>query len=1201
MKYLAQIFVVLSCLCYAHICQAQTSNIWVFGKGEGIDFNYSPPKAINITMNSQHQLGSYSSTAVSDCNGQILFYASEDIVFNSKSDTMENGLLKPHVGYNSSGIGKYAVIAIPKPYSNGRHLLFYMNSDTFGYNGLYHAEIDMNANNGLGVVVFKDSLVGNIKVISSNLTAIPHANNSDFWIVTTPNETEYQIFKVDSLGLNQSPVVSKGYSQISYFPYNKYDQIEWFNHLGFIKSTHDYKNLIVTGIKPEQSNYAVWMYDFDRETGKLSNPSPLLSQKEIPNGTTGAIEIAPNDSIIYVVAKENLYTKTASRTDLWQINRFSRSTYKSFLSWYSVLAYSLQLAPNGEIYFIKEKYDPVLKQLKPAIYSITKPNNWGNNIQIQYFKDTYYWVYMSLPVSFPPSFQYEFKSEGNGACVDSASFVYYGDTSFKKLIFFFGDGDSALYTTNQIKNGMTVKHKYKTDGLKKLSVHAHTYYCDQVLEKSDTLTVRNRPILSRLKHKSVSKSCFADSLQFEMTCQFTDTLLSSWNQNLIFITVLPTSNKDSTLRLRKAFSGQETGWMQMLAKNNNGCFSSDSIYVSTSKLPTNEVKYELNGYEKRMDGTHPVFYNCAGNSFTFKSLTLNLANGSTVQQSNWRYDYSDILKDSFEFFTNDTNVLQVVITDTNNVGCVATDTFFIAAYEAPKILLDVNQDSFCMPEAELYVHNKSSFSKPSALTYTWALNDDAIRFGSGIGDLDLKIFEIGSHNLKYEVTTKEGCKSLWFEDFVIVAKINAHITVLDSSFCFYENMLRAETTSLSYENISWTMDDELLNTSSNKVKFNNQLYGDHSLILIKSTSFGCAETSIFSYTILPEIESSVRLSASKFCDEDSTVILQLQNNSPTETQNIQLYLDGLLLDDQNLSPRQEVEVLFTQIIKAFQVKSGVHSLHYVNSDVEGKCKLFDSLAFEIQTSPKVNGLNTLAESCVGEELRSTISIDSFSNLASVTWNIGDGQIYINRDTQLTYRYHSKGRYMPSILLQNSNGCATIVRYETFVVEAPVANFTGQLHRQENDLLEYELIDQSKGVPSYWKWTSIAFATTTEQNPVVVILDTGKQLVQLEVSNAQGCTHDTSLVMFFYPKIQFFVPTAISPNRDQLNDVFQFQPAFLAKEYNYQIYNSWGEIVYDTEHNRNSWQAVPGHYVYRLTITDLHDKIHNLSGVLTVLK
>lgn len=97
--------------------------------------------------------------------------------------------------------------------------------------------------------------------------------------------------------------------------------------------------------------------------------------------------------------------------------------------------------------------------------------------------------------------------------------------------------------------------------------------------------------------------------------------------------------------------------------------------------------------------------------------------------------------------------------------------------------------------------------------------------------------------------------------------------------------------------------------------------------------------------------------------------------------------------------------------------------------------------------------------------------------------------------------------------------------------------------------------------------------------------------------------------------QLFIPTAFSPNADGHNDTFYVYGIFLRengevrfKEYELQIFNRWGQLIFQTDDIRQGWsgthngQPVPEEvYVWKVNAIGLDDEIYRVGGQVMVVR
>ena len=95
-------------------------------------------------------------------------------------------------------------------------------------------------------------------------------------------------------------------------------------------------------------------------------------------------------------------------------------------------------------------------------------------------------------------------------------------------------------------------------------------------------------------------------------------------------------------------------------------------------------------------------------------------------------------------------------------------------------------------------------------------------------------------------------------------------------------------------------------------------------------------------------------------------------------------------------------------------------------------------------------------------------------------------------------------------------------------------------------------------------------------------------------NSIGC--DTATVTIYIACVDIVIFTAVSPNRDDKNDVFYIAGIEEFPQSELTIYNRWGNIVFQVTNYQNDWegtwknnQQLPdGTYIYELRLNDPND-------------
>ncbi len=117
------------------------------------------------------------------------------------------------------------------------------------------------------------------------------------------------------------------------------------------------------------------------------------------------------------------------------------------------------------------------------------------------------------------------------------------------------------------------------------------------------------------------------------------------------------------------------------------------------------------------------------------------------------------------------------------------------------------------------------------------------------------------------------------------------------------------------------------------------------------------------------------------------------------------------------------------------------------------------------------------------------------------------------------------------------------------------------------------------------------------------------LYWLNVTDYNGCTGRDSVTVIDSACLEyFFMPTAFTPNNDQLNDIFK--PAFAGplSGYHLSIYNRWGKLIFSTKDPLTGWdgtlggfQQPMGAYIWICSYTLDGQSPHTEKGTVTLIR
>ncbi|SHM05973.1 PKD domain-containing protein [Chitinophaga sp. CF418] len=188
-----------------------------------------------------------------------------------------------------------------------------------------------------------------------------------------------------------------------------------------------------------------------------------------------------------------------------------------------------------------------------------------------------------------------------------------------------------------------------------------------------------------------------------------------------------------------------------------------------------------------------------------------------------------------------------------------------------------------------------------------------------------------------------------------------------------------------------------------------------------------------------------------------------------------------------------------------------------------------------------------------------------------TWDFGDGS---NTSTEVSpvHVYPNAGSYTVSLHVVDNNTCNK-TDDTTMVINVfppPTADFIyAPTKPVENTPITFTNQSSPDAVSFLWEFGDGDGSPQT--NPVHQYNKTGIFDVYLISSNSAGCT-DTAHKQVSAIVIPLFdIPSAFSPNRDGVNDVFLVK-GFGIEKFNMKIYNRWGQMVFETNSALIGWDG-----------------------------
>ncbi|RLD18478.1 MAG: hypothetical protein DRI69_10255 [Bacteroidetes bacterium] len=308
-------------------------------------------------------------TTVSDSSGQLQFYSNGCQIHNANNTLMPNGdslnfgniFQTECVGERAAYIGSQGMFTIPVPYNKSSYFIFHKRI-TYLLQPSFHLVVDailltevskISGVDSFEVVRKNVPVVLDTNIVSSNFSATRHADGQRWWVLSPDAYGNgYFIILIDSLGVEDVSIQFIG------------NATSPRNDAGQGKFSPDGSKFAMF-----HSKSGVFLFDFDRNTGTLSNYhtfGPIDSSVII-----GGCEFSPSGQFLYINNFTELYQYDLMANDVAS-SEILIDTFEIFNSPFPTQFFHMERTPNGQIFMNSPNGVNVLHVIK-------NPDEGGKN------------------------------------------------------------------------------------------------------------------------------------------------------------------------------------------------------------------------------------------------------------------------------------------------------------------------------------------------------------------------------------------------------------------------------------------------------------------------------------------------------------------------------------------------------------------------------------------------------------------------------------------------------------------------------------------------------------------------------------------------------------------------------------------------------------------------------------------------------
>lgn len=693
-------------------------------------------------------------------------------------------------------------------------------------------------------------------------------------------------------------------------------------------------------------------------------------------------------------------------------------------------------------------------------------------------------------------------------------------------------------------------------------------------------------------------------------------------------TMRPTTSDSPTGSFTFNTSGTQT--IGLITKDINGCKDTlvKTIYV----------------YNVTPDFTVSDFTICIPDTLSYTNLTVS---DTTILSYSWNFGdmTSSALSDPTHIFTSgNPGIIPVTLTVTDVLGCQKNITKNLTVYKPTSTIISPSIVNKCSGESVIFQATDYT-SQGSNLNYIWNFNDGS---GTSNANPTTHPFNgQGSYTVKliYQENSS-GCKDSTTKIINIQDYPVASIDLPSDTLC--ANVITSFTNNTAgIVSSNWSVSGGLLTNSTNSTITLPFPKGNYTVQLIATTTFGCKDTIIKSISVFgPEGDFSIN--NNNICQGDSITfniidtvdvgnyswdfgdgtsgsaispITHEYNFLPPSGQTVAKLV---VYSGMDLCPVTAEKNIFIHYVKADFERNGELDtiiclgdvLNLTNSSINSNTFQWDfgngttsntsntELTVNYSTSDtfditiisynsQFGCTDTTMKQIIIADLPNFISyndticygntanliLDSVQNQYIYSWIPSD---LLNNDSiQNPIANPSETQIFTIIVTDTITGCSTTQTPTVFVIQ-PLNDINFDTTIVVGDFVNLPIENQSGLVNFTWTPTD-GLSCLDCSNPQVQPLNEITYEVIME--DVLGCSQaNGTFIIKIHPETFIELPTTFTPNGDGVNDKIYVKGWGVKDLIYFQIYNRWGELVFETSEITEGWD---GYYKGKLQNNDIY--------------
>lgn len=394
--------------------------------------------------------------------------------------------------------------------------------------------------------------------------------------------------------------------------------------------------------------------------------------------------------------------------------------------------------------------------------------------------------------------------------------------------------------------------------------------------------------------------------------------------------------------------------------------------------------------------------------------------------------------------------------------------------------------------------------------------------GTTTNQFNPALLGVGDYEVRYDYTDAKGCAN-FITQIVNIRPLPTPVFVdLEMQYCVNETPFAPQ-----------------VNPTSGTLRINNQIVtqinpanlgvGEFEIFYSYQDNFACQKTISQTFEILPLPELTFTNLANEYCLESTPVLLSANPSG------------GIF----------EINGLAKNIFSPIELGIGTHQVKYTYTNAN-QCTNSITQNVVVNPPPALQFSNLNDGYCVEAS-----AFNLQATPAGGTFKIKDQTVIQLNPSELGVGFH-----FISYTYQDAKGCQNSINKIIEIVSKPLPMLLPADTIFVCPSNKEGIFLQATG-GEFFEWN------TRETSQNINIREPGTYTVV--VSNGYDCEVTNTIKVFGKCEPAFFLPTAFSPNGDNLNDLLKI----IGKDFyklNLRIYNRWGEIVFVGRFKEDTWDG-----------------------------